>query len=106
MASTPIAVLAAGASPAGQPPFLVQMIPFILLFVVFYFLLILPARKKQKKHAAMLDALKSGDKVVTSGGILGTVHAVHEQIVQLRVAPETKIEVLKSSIAGLQGQPE
>ncbi len=99
--------LAAAAPPAGtqgQPNFLFQLAPFVLIFVVFYFLLIAPARKKQKKHAEMLTNLKPGDRVITQGGIYGTVAGVGEDVVQLRVANQVTIDVAKHAVAGLQQQ--
>ena len=104
-----LSVIAAGtgvADAAPAPPAIMQLIPWVLLPLIFYFLLIAPARKQKKKHEALLANLKPGDKVVTNGGMLGTVHAVHDQIVQLRVAPEVKVEFSKSAIAGFQEQPE
>ncbi len=91
------------AAPAGSqaPSFLVNFVPILLIFVVFYFLLIAPARKKQKRHAELLQNLKAGDKVVTSGGIRGTIVGVTDEIVQLRIADQVKIDVDKSAIAGL-----
>jgi preprotein translocase subunit YajC len=97
------AFLAFSPSPGGeQPNMLVQFAPFILIFVIFYFLLIAPQRKRQKKHTEMLGALKNGDKVVTQGGVHGTVAGVAESVVQLRVADGVKIEVSKSAIATLR----
>ena len=78
----------------------------LLIVGVFYFLVILPARKRQKKHQAMLDALKNGDRVITTGGIFGTVVGVEEHKVQLRIADQVKIEIAKSAISGLQERPE
>jgi preprotein translocase subunit YajC len=92
---------AAPASAPQQPSFFLNLIPILLIFVVFYFLLIAPARRKQKKHAEMLEKLRAGDKVVTTGGIRGTVVGVANDIVQLRIADQVKIEVEKSAIAGL-----
>ncbi len=98
-------ILAAAAPPGGaQPNFLVSLLPFVLIAVVFYFVLIAPARRKQKKVAEMLANLKPGDRVVTSGGIYGTIVAVSEGVVQLRVADQVKIEVARHAIAGLQQQ--
>jgi preprotein translocase subunit YajC len=104
MSLTLPSILAMAPPPPGgqQPSLLVQLLPFILIFAVFYFLLIMPARKKQKKHAEMLTALKAGDKVVTSGGIYGTVVGVTDEVVQLRIADQVKIEVAKHAIGGLQ----
>ena len=81
---------------------LVQFAPFILIFVIFYFLLIAPQRKRQKKHTEMLGALKNGDKVVTQGGVHGTVVGVADAVVQVRVADGVKIEISKSAVAGLR----
>ncbi len=96
------ALIAMGAPPApsgqGGPNFLVQMFPLILMVVVFYFILIRPQQKKAKEHAQMVQALKSGDKVLTNGGILGTVITVKEKTITLRSA-DTKLEILKSAVA-------
>lgn len=91
--------------PPGQPQASawVQILPLVLIFFIFYFLLIRPARRRQKDMQKMLDALKPGDRVVTSGGLLGTVVAVDRDVVQLRVADKVKVDVTKSSVIGLQG---
>jgi preprotein translocase subunit YajC len=86
----------------GQPSAWIQLVPLVFIFVIFYFLLIRPARKRQKHVQEMLDRLKSGDRVVTSGGLLGTVVAVDRNVVQLRIADKVKVDVTKSSIVGLQ----
>ena len=78
-----------------------QLVPLVFFFVVIYFLLIRPARRKQKQVQQMLEALKPGDKVVTSGGIVGTVLAVDGTIVQIRIAEKVKVDVTKSSVVGL-----
>ena len=101
------ALLAFAPRPGQQEgSLLMTFLPMILIFVVFYFLLIAPARKKQKLHGEMLRNLKSGDRVITSGGIHGTVVGVTDEIVQLRVAEKVNIQVSKQAVAGLQGQPE
>ncbi len=81
---------------------LATFIPLILIFVVFYVLLILPQQKKQKKHKQMIDSLKRGDKVITMGGIHGTVTHVGDTTVTLRVADDVKIEVSKGAIATIK----
>jgi preprotein translocase subunit YajC len=79
---------------------LLAMLPFLLMFVVFYFLLIKPQKKRQKEHQTMVEALKKGDKVVTTGGILGTVSGVKDKTLILKVGEgETKIEFLKSAVS-------
>ena len=82
---------------------LVQFMPIILMFVIFYFLLIRPQQKKAKDLQAMIAGIKKGDKVVTTGGILGTVSSIQDDYVVLMVGDsDTKIEVLKSAVAGLR----
>lgn len=78
---------------------LVQFMPFLLIFGVFYFLVFAPMRKKQKKHADMLQELKKGDRVVTSGGIHGTVMGVTDDMIQLRIADQIRIDVTKSAVS-------
>lgn len=78
-----------------------MFLPLIIIMVIFYVLLILPAQRRQKKTQAMLSALKNGDKVVTNGGIFGTIVGLEDDAVQLRVADQVKLKVLRSAIAGL-----
>ena len=94
--------------PQGQEggSLLMTFLPMILIFVVFYFLLIAPARKKQKKHSEMLDSLKNGDRVITNGGIHGTVVGVTDHVIQVRIAEKVKIDVSRHAVAGLQASPE
>lgn len=97
-------ILAMGqpANPSGEPgkaaPFYMQMFPFILMIVVFYFILIRPQQKKAKQHTELLKQIKSGDKVLTTSGIIGTVVTVKEKSVSIRSA-DTKLEILKSAIS-------
>ncbi|MDI6845119.1 MAG: preprotein translocase subunit YajC [Candidatus Saccharicenans sp.] len=87
-------------APAGQSGnMLVGLLPFILVFVIFYLLIILPQRKKQKQHQQMINNLKPGDRVITSGGIFGTVMDVHPDRIELKIAANVKVDVLKSAIA-------
>ena len=88
----------------GQANAWMQLVPLVVIFVIFYFLLIRPARNRQKQVQKLLDSLKSGDKVVTSGGMLGTVVGIDRGVVQLRVADKVRVDVTKSSIVGLQDQ--
>jgi preprotein translocase subunit YajC len=87
---------------AGGNP-LSMLLPFVLIFAVFYFIVIMPAKKQQKKKDAMIAGLKKGDRVVTSGGIHGTVATVEDQSLLLKVAENTKIRISKSAVAGLVG---
>jgi preprotein translocase subunit YajC len=92
---------AVGGTPQVNP--LVQFMPIILMFVIFYFLLIRPQQKKQKETQAMIANLKKGDKVVTTGGMLGTISSIQDDYAVLTVGgSDTKIEILKSAIAGLR----
>ncbi len=77
-----------------------------LIFLVFWFVLIAPMRRKQKKHQEMLAAMKPGDKIVTNGGIYGTVTAVGDTTIHVKIAEQVKIEIAKTAVAGFQGQPE
>jgi preprotein translocase subunit YajC len=84
------------------PPGVVSFLPFVLIIVVFYFLLIRPNQNKQKQWQEMLNNLKPGDKVTTSGGIRGTVLALRDDAVQLRIPPDNiKLEFAKSAIASV-----
>jgi preprotein translocase subunit YajC len=91
----------------AQPPsgggaqIIAQILPLAIIFVIFYFILIRPARKRQKTLDEMVANLKSGDRVLTTGGLYGTVVAVDDTRVQLRIADQVKVDVAKSAIAGL-----
>ena len=76
--------------------------PLLIIMVIFYVLLILPAQKRQKKTQQMLAALKNGDKVVTTGGVFGTIVGLEGDSIQLRIAEQVKVKVLRSAVASLQ----
>lgn len=95
-----------GPGGGGAGGTLMSLVPFVLIFVIFYFLLILPQQKRQKKLKAMLEALKKGDKVVTSGGIWGSVTNLGKDTVTLQVADNTKIKVQRESITRLRSDDE
>jgi preprotein translocase subunit YajC len=80
----------------------------IFIFVIFYFLLIAPMRKKQKKTREMLAKLKKGDEVVTQGGVFGRIAALDDErgIAVLEISSNVKVKVLRSAIVGLAGEPE
>ena len=79
-----------------------QFIPLILIFVIFYFFLIRPQQKKVKDHKAMVEALKRGDKVITSGGIVGTVERVIDnEKVEVNISENVNVEIVRST--GIQG---
>ena len=85
-----------------------QFIPLILIFVVFYFFLIRPQQKKVKAHKLMVESLKRGDKVITSGGIIGTVERVMDNDrAEISISNDVKVEVIRSTgIQGLLNSPE
>lgn len=86
---------------------IVGFLPLILIFAVFYFLLIMPQQRRQKKWQAMLSELKAGDKVITSGGIRGTILSVKDDAVQLRVPPDNlRIEVARSAVVSMAAPEE
>src|ERR1700691_3908659 len=86
----------------SQPGGITLFLPLILIMVIFYFLMIMPAQRRQKKVNEMLKNLKNGDKVITNGGIYGTIVGLEGDAIQLRIAEQVKIKVSRSAIAGLQ----
>jgi preprotein translocase subunit YajC len=88
----------------GAPPAWVQLMPFVLVLAIFYFVILMPMRKRQQKVQAFLAALKVGDRVVTSGGIYGSITRLTEQSVQVQIANNVRIEIARSAIVGYQGQ--
>lgn len=97
-----VALALQGERPSGWS----MLFPFLIVLVIFYFLLILPAQRQRKRQQQMLSTLKTGDKVVTSGGIHGTIVGLRGDLVQLRIADQVRIDVSRSAIAGHQRQPE
>ncbi len=84
------------------PPFWISLMPMVLIFVIFYFMLIRPQQKRAREHEALIKSVKSGDKVIAAGGILGVVTNVKDTTVVLKVADNVKIEVQKSSIVTVE----
>jgi preprotein translocase subunit YajC len=82
----------------------VQLIPIALVFAIFYFIILLPTKRRQRKLQQFLEALKVGDRVVTNGGIYGSVTKVNGNTVQLQIAEKVRIELAKNAIVGYQGQ--
>jgi preprotein translocase subunit YajC len=83
---------------------LVQFLPFALILGIFYFMILLPMKNRQKKVAAFQDALKVGDKIVTTSGIYGQITRLNEKSVQVQIADKVRIEVARSAVGGYQGQ--
>lgn len=93
---------AQAAAPTAQPSFVEMFMPFIFIFVIFYFLIIRPQAKKQKEQAKFLSEIKRGDEVVTASGIFGTVDGLTDTAVTLEIASGVKIKMLRSQVAGSQ----
>ena len=91
---------------AGVGPQIISFVPLVLIFAIFYFLVIAPARKRQKKLQATIDALERGDRVITTGGIYGEVVSTEGGIVFLKVADNVRLKLAKSAIAGLEKEGE
>jgi preprotein translocase subunit YajC len=83
---------------------LIQLIPFALVLAIFYFVILLPMKNRQKKVQAFLAALKVGDKVVTSGGMYGSIAKMGDDAVSLQIAPNVRVDVSRAAIVGYQGQ--
>ena len=97
-------LLAMAAPQQGAPNPWLQLIPFALILGIFYFVMVLPMRKRQQKVQAFLAALKVNDKVITTGGIYGSITRLSDNSVQLQVANNVRIEVSRAAIVGYQGQ--
>jgi preprotein translocase subunit YajC len=85
---------------------LAGLMPFLLIFGVFYFLIIVPQRRRQKELQTMISALKAGDRIVTTGGIIATVTAVRDKSLLVRSADKSILEIARSAVAGLQTEEE
>ena len=97
-------VVAMATPAAGDTSPWVQLIPFALVLAIFYFLILLPMQRKQKKVQQFLEALKVGDRVVTTSGIYGQITKLSDKSVQLQIADKVRIEVAKAAVGGYQGQ--
>jgi preprotein translocase subunit YajC len=98
-------VLFALAAPQdGAAPFWVQLVPFALILGIFYFIILLPMKRRQRKIADFQSALKVGDRVITTSGIYGSITKINDKSVQLQIADKVRIEVARQAIGGHQGQ--
>jgi preprotein translocase subunit YajC len=97
-------LMAMGAAPSGGAPAWVQFVPFALVLGIFYFVILLPMKRKQQKVDTFLAALKKGDKVVTSGGLFGSITEISDQAVQLEIAERVRVRISRNAIVGYQGQ--
>lgn len=96
-------VVFAMASP-GNPAGLMQFLPFALILIIFYVLILLPMKRRQKKIQEFQEALQVGDKVVTTSGIYGQITKLGDKSVQVQVADKVRVEIARQAIAGYQGQ--
>jgi len=101
MAAAPTLLCADSASPAAKPlgGGLVGVLPWVLIFVVFYFLLIRPQQKQAQQQKKMIDALKKGDRILTQGGFYATVSAVKGKVLEVKLNDEVKVLVAKSAVS-------
>ena len=95
-----------GGQAGGPGSMLTSLLPLVLIFVIFYFLLIRPQQKRAKEHRQMLDNIKKGDKVTTSGGIYGVVESVGTNTVTLKIAENVKVKFGKGNIAAIRPPSE
>ena len=92
------------APPSGGSAWL-QFIPFLLVLAIFYFIILLPMKRKQQKVQEFQTSLKVGDRVITTGGIYGQITKLGDETVQLQIADKIRIDVARAAIGGYQGQP-
>ena len=97
-----IAVIAMSGS--GEPGALVSFLPFVLILAIFYFLILMPMKKRQKKIQEFQEALKVGDKIVTTSGIYGQITRIGDKSLQLQIADKVRVEMARAAIGGYQGQ--
>ncbi len=97
-------LVAMGAPQQGAASPWLQFVPFLLVLAIFYFVILMPMKKRQQKIQAFLGALKENDRVITSGGIYGTITKLTDDAVQLQVANNVRIQVSRAAIVGYQGQ--
>ena len=86
---------------AGTGAIIAQVLPILAIGLVFYFIVIAPANKQRRKTQEMLSSLKKGDRVVTSGGIYGTIQGVEAEVVYLKIAENVKVKVARSAVSGV-----
>ena len=104
MISSVLPVVALATPPDQNVSPWVQFLPFILVIAIFYFVILLPMKRRQKKVQTFLEALKVGDRIVTNSGIYGTITKILDRTVKVKIADSVTIELSKAAIAGYQGQ--
>ncbi len=97
-------LLAMGTPQGAAPSAWVQLMPFVLVVGIFYFVILLPMKRRQQKVQAFLAALKVGDRIVTSGGLFGTITRIGDASIQVQVANNVRVEMSRNAVVGYQGQ--
>jgi preprotein translocase subunit YajC len=97
--------LALASSSGQQVNPVIYVVMYGVIFAIFYFLIILPTRNRKKKIDEFLTSLKVGDKVITTGGIFGSIAKIADDSIQLQIAPNVRVEIARAAIVGYQGQP-
>ena len=97
-------LLAMGTPQQGAPSAWVQLLPFVLVVGIFYFVILLPTKRRQQKVQAFLAELKVGDRIVTSGGLFGTITRLSDSSIQVQVADKVRVEMSRNAVVGYQGQ--
>lgn len=92
------------AAQAGQQSLLMSLFPFLLIFIIFYFLLIRPQKRRLEQEQSMISALSKGDEIYTKSGILGTIVGLTDKVITLQVADGVKFKVLRSQVGGLSSK--
>ena len=92
------------AQSSGEPSPLVSFLPFVLILAIFYFIILLPMKRRQKKVEEFQGSLKEGDKIVTTSGIYGVIAKMNEKSVHVQIADKVRIQVSRAAIGGYQGQ--
>lgn len=93
------------AQTSGAQALILQIFPIVAIIAIFYFLVIAPANKQRRKTQAMLEALKKGDRVLTTGGIFGVAQGVENDVVHLKIADNVKVKIAKSAVASVTNEP-
>ena len=102
MFESPAFAATTGAASGGTAAFMVQVFPLLLIFVIFYFLLIRPQQRRLKQHQTMVQAVKPRDTVVTNGGLIGKVTKVDENEIEIEIAANTRVRVVKSMLSDIR----
>ena len=90
-------------APGGMESILSSIVPFLLIIVIFYFLILRPQQKRQKERAKLLESIKRGDKIITAGGIHGTIEAIEDKTILVKISENVKVKMERSSITTIIG---